>query len=97
MSGSSKSYVLEFFLGFPVDHELEHAAEFTQSASINPLIRTNSSQLHVHEPEELTFVEQYPRTRGGPGNLTQTAFPTGLVPKPSDVLALMTGVLFVLS
>jgi hypothetical protein len=53
--------------------------------------------LQVHEPEELTFVEQNPMTMGGPGDLMQAACPAAEDLAPSDVLASVTGALFVLS
>jgi hypothetical protein len=56
-----------------------------------------SSQLHVHEPEELIFVEQNPRTMGGPGDFTHTALPAEEDPSPIGVLASVTAALLVLS
>jgi hypothetical protein len=53
--------------------------------------------LHVHEPEELIFVEQNPMTMGGPGDLTQTAFPALEDSTPSEVLGSTAGTLLVLS
>ena len=60
----------------PVDQGPDHTAEFTRLSSVALLMQTCLNQLHVHEPDELTFVEQTPRTAGGPEDLTQTAVPT---------------------
>jgi hypothetical protein len=70
---------------------------FAVPVTVNLPMRMCSSYLHVHDPEELTFVEQDPITIGGPADLTQTAFPTGADLKPSDVLGSVIGGLFVLS
>ena len=88
---------LQVFLKSPSDPGLKQAIDFTRFLSAQPLIGTNSSQLHVQEPEELNFVEQNPRTMGGPGDLTHTAFPSEEDPSPSEALASVTGALFVLS
>ena len=54
-------------------------------------------QLHVQEPEELTFVEQKPITTGGPGDLMHLTLPKAEVRMPSDRLATVGAGLFVLS
>jgi len=43
------------------------------------------TQLHVHEPEELIFVEQTPMTMGDPCDLMQTALPSLDGSRPGDV------------
>ena len=64
---------------------------------VNRPMRMYSSHLHVHDPVELTFVEQPPITIGGPSDLTQATLPTEVDPKLSEALGSVIGALFVLS
>jgi hypothetical protein len=53
--------------------------------------------LQVQEPEELTFVEQKPITKEGPGDLMQVARPKAEDCVLTDELAIVGAGLFVLS
>jgi hypothetical protein len=88
---------LRHFFNSPFAEGIEHVREFTVPVTGDLPMRLRSSHLHVHDPDELTFDEQNPITIGGPGDLTQTAFPPEVDPRPSGALASVIGVLFVLS
>jgi hypothetical protein len=88
---------LRSFFSFPFAQGIAHVREFSVPVTVSLPIGIYSSHLHVHDPEELTFVEQNPITTGGPGDFMQTAFPTRVDPETSDVLSCVIGGLLLLS
>jgi hypothetical protein len=86
-----------WFANSPFAQGIEQVGAFAAQVTVSLPMRMHSSHLQLHDPEELTSVEQTPITIGGPGDLTQTAFPIAEDPTPGKALEPATGALFVLS